>query len=367
MRLLFLLCIAGIVYGSLFPFAVVWQWPDAASVRDFFASWNDVPSRGDVLGNVLLFIPYGLFGRCVWTVRRTLWTGVVLAVALQVAQFWIDGRAPQIQDAIWNTVGLAAGLGFAGLAVVRDGLRSRALTGWQTPPVVLVAFWMASVAVPFVPTIDLAQVIDSVKPLFRRPWPDLPQAFLIMASWLAAGCLVQEALPGRRAQRLALAGLLGLFAVLKLAIVGNHFQPPDVAGTAAAFLLWFWRGERTAGRRGIAGGLLVVALVWRGLDPFVFRARPGHFYWLPFSGALEGSIMINLRAMLAKIFIYGGAIWLLGRGGRGLAVATAVVAAATLAVEIGQAWTGRGVPEITDPLIALALGLMLSRWRSGRG
>ena len=92
MRPLFLLVAAAIVYGSLYPFTVLWSWPEASAVREFLATWNDVPSRGDVIGNILLFLPFGLFGRCVWPARRVLWTGLALALVLQLAQFCIDGR-----------------------------------------------------------------------------------------------------------------------------------------------------------------------------------------------------------------------------------------------------------------------------------
>jgi glycopeptide antibiotics resistance protein len=365
-RVLFPLVAAAIAYGSLYPFAVVWSWPDAATVGNFLATWDDIPSRGDVLGNVILFIPYGLFGRCVWPAPRTAWTGVALAVVLQLAQFWIDGREPQIQDMIWNGVGLAAGIGLASVAALRSRLLSPAVTGWQSPPAVLVAFWMASIAVPFVPTVDLAQVVSSLKPLLRNPWPDASHTFLIAASWLAAACMVQEAVTGRRRQWLTLMALVALAAVLKLVIVGNRFQAAEIVGTLIALPLWFWRGERTAGRRGIAGMLLLIAIVWGGLDPVRFRSEPGHFYWLPFGGALNGAVMLNLRAVLAKIFIYGGAIWLLSRGGARIPSAGAAVVGVTLCIEIAQVWTHSGTPEITDPLMALAIALLLQRWKTLR-
>jgi glycopeptide antibiotics resistance protein len=365
-RILFLLCAAAIVYGSLYPFTFAAEWPSAAALRDFIASWDDVPSRGDVLGNIVLFLPYGLLGRFIWEARRVAWSGLLLAALLQAAQFWVDGRLPQLQDVLWNGVGLTAGLLLARLTVVRRGLQAGTTRAGWSPPMVLTAFWIASIAAPFVPTIDLSQLLAGLKPLLRDPRLDLPHAFQATAAWLAVGCLTQEVLSGRSAQRLLLLGLATLSVVLELAIVGNALLPAEALGLVAGLLLWFWRGERTAARRSIAGLLLLGSVLWRGLHPFIFGDDPGPFLWLPFSGALIGAMLVNLKAILAKVFLYGASIWLLqGRRGR-FGATTAATAAVTLAVEVGQAWTRRGIAEITDPLLAIALGLILAHWRKLR-
>ena len=54
--------IAGIiVYGSLFPFHF-WNNPNPAGpLRALLATWRTHPSRGDFIGNILLYMPFGFF------------------------------------------------------------------------------------------------------------------------------------------------------------------------------------------------------------------------------------------------------------------------------------------------------------------
>ena len=53
-------------------------------------------------------------------------------------------------------------------------------------------------------------------------------------------------------------------------------------------------------------------------------------------------------------------LWLLARGGLGNLGATMLAFAAAAIVEAGQVFTGSGTPEITDPLLVLAAGLIIA-------
>ena len=62
MAFLFVLVLVLIVYGSLYPFSFSTQPPSAEVIETFLRSWRHIGGRGDLLGNVALFVPYGFLG-----------------------------------------------------------------------------------------------------------------------------------------------------------------------------------------------------------------------------------------------------------------------------------------------------------------
>ena len=58
-NVLFGLICFGIIYGSLFPFQFSLDLPEGV-ITQFLSSWRSAPSRGDILGNIALFVPFGL-------------------------------------------------------------------------------------------------------------------------------------------------------------------------------------------------------------------------------------------------------------------------------------------------------------------
>src|SRR5215468_3534548 len=57
-----LLSVAVIVYGSLYPFDFHERRLPNGVLGVFIASLHDRPHRGDVIANVLLYMPLGFFG-----------------------------------------------------------------------------------------------------------------------------------------------------------------------------------------------------------------------------------------------------------------------------------------------------------------
>jgi len=59
---LFLLIVFLISYGSLYPFDFVQIDNDASAFKVFFQTWGTYTHRGDILANLLLFVPFGVTG-----------------------------------------------------------------------------------------------------------------------------------------------------------------------------------------------------------------------------------------------------------------------------------------------------------------
>jgi hypothetical protein len=109
--------------------------------------------------------------------------------------------------------------------------------------------------------------------------------------------------------------------------------------------------------------LLVVALGWRALEPFAFVSRPNGFNFVPFSDLISrGSTGFNLPLFFGKAFWYGALVWVLARRGVGALQAGFTIAALLLALEIAQMWTptNHHVASITDPLVAIAAGIVMA-------
>jgi glycopeptide antibiotics resistance protein len=64
----------------------------------------------NVLGNVALFaLPAAVLWSFGWTLRRTVLTGLVLSLGIELAQLAIPGRTTATADVLCNTLGAAAG------------------------------------------------------------------------------------------------------------------------------------------------------------------------------------------------------------------------------------------------------------------
>jgi hypothetical protein len=115
--------------------------------------------------------------------------------------------------------------------------------------------------------------------------------------------------------------------------------------------------------------MLLVAMAVRALTPFHFAAFPQPFSWIPFSGFLLNSWQTSISILLGKVFQYGASLWLLGRSQFGslfgVTGATVVVVVVLAAIELLQTRMSAGhVPEITDPLLAILLGVTFSVLRT---
>lgn len=369
MRVLFVISIIAIVYGSLFPFIISVGGPTAEDIRTFLGSWSELPSRGDILGNVALFVPFGVFGVASFRRGRSFanvplfgW-GVVLAMALQIAQLWVRWRNPQLQDVIWNTLGMTLGMALASVPSVRDRLAGARESDWISPAGMLIGVWMLTLALPFVPSVDYAAFKESLKPLLLRPKFDAVDTFTRLAAWFAIWCLL-ETLVVKNRRLLALVGLMAAGFGLQILMIRNSVSLADAMGAIVALAAaLFFAGLRFKPERLAAAGILL-AIVWQGFTPTILRDAPAYFYWIPFAGALVGDLLTNIHATAEKFFLYGTGLLLLTRGGMRWVTSAILVASISALVEFGQVFLQSGTPEVTDPLLVMGLGYFFSRWRS---
>ena len=78
----------------------------------------------DVIGNILLYVPFGYFGYSHSRGRAWLIGGgaVILSCTTESWQIWSHGRFPSVQDVLMNIAGAAAGIALArSIDVSRSG------------------------------------------------------------------------------------------------------------------------------------------------------------------------------------------------------------------------------------------------------
>ena len=140
---------AVIVYGSIYPFNFEAKELDAETVLTFILSCCYSASRGDILGNVVLFLPFGFLGivsardgaSLLTRAGIVALTGTALALAVQIAQIYLPTRNESLLDVGWNFIGIVGGMLF-GAGIQRSFLRAdlRVERG-ELIPALLVASW----------------------------------------------------------------------------------------------------------------------------------------------------------------------------------------------------------------------------------
>ncbi|MHC4225739.1 MAG: VanZ family protein [Planctomycetota bacterium] len=363
-RPLFLLVAGLITYGSLFPF----EFHPAEEIWErLLQSWGERTSRGDLLSNIVLFVPLGYLGMLALQRPRgrvaratvVLLLSALFGVGLQVAQVHVAGRDPSLMDALWNLVGATAGV-FLGAIPRLHPDRVLPELGSRTPAAwVLIGSWLGYRLLPFVPSLDWQQFKDSLKPLLLHPDLSWFRVFHDTVAWTVVAALWSRAYPRRFTVRY-LPLLMAAVFFLEVLIVRNVISANNVSGAALALALWFLL-FRHARPRAIAL-LLAAMLVVVGLWPFEARESPATFHLVPFHGFLAGSMFHNTAVLLEKIFLYGSLVWLLRETGARLITSTVLATLLATVIELGQIHFAHHTPEITDtlmiPLLATVIGIL---------
>jgi VanZ family protein len=366
--LIALLIAAVIIYGSLYPFEFRAHGGLHNAVASLLAGWKRLTSRGDIISNILLYIPLGIFAVNALTAgSRALRCGLVtmlglcLSICVELVQFYELARSSTMSDIYFNTAG--AFLGAVAGMIVRLQANLPAAKGIAAHPIpaLLLAAFAGNRLFPYVPAIDLHKYWDALKPLFLNPTLSLADLYRHAASWLTVALLI-EALSGVERRRWIFALLVPAVLMARILIVGTTLSLAEVCGAVLALLFWLGALSHVPFRAGIVAMLLVGAIVVQSLAPFQFQPVARPFGWIPFLSFVQGSIETNVRSMFEKVFTYGALLWLLTRAGVGLGPATAFSAAMIFALRYAQTYLPGRSAEITDGIIVLVLALVLRQF-----
>lgn len=354
-RWLAVLCALLVTHGSLYP----WQFAQPPSLASAWhrmmhqATWWT--GRGDVVGNVVLFVPVGVLGwvllrsrgpSSLWRAAGLLVAGMAFAFALQVAQIFVPARDAAWSDVVWNTLGLLLGMLLAAplsrMPVAR--LQAQALR----LPLAFVALWLALQWWPFVPRLDWQHMKDALKPLLLHPQWRTSSAIDAALGLALVGVL----LAGLRRRSWWLLLLPPAAVCGALLVDGQFLSLPRcvgwAAGVVAAWLAW------RLPPRGAAALGATLALAWFTYDelkPLQFGDASNPFDWVPFAALLQGSLSANTLSLTWQLFWQGMVIVMLhGIGARAAAPAFALTVW-TMLLEALQMWLPGRTPDITPALL----------------
>ena len=307
-----------IVHGSLFPWRFVVPYSWAQGLQRLLLPESLSTSWGDLIGNVLLFMPLAAAGG--WLMRQKSWAwrvgvigagGALLGLALQVVQLALPMRTAALSDALWNAVGLGLGLALAHrMAPVMQGLAQASRTphrgAWCAAGLWLLIQWW-----PFLPGLSLHWIRMAV---FQ--WVDMGlfNAHAAIVEALGVVLLVHalRAMPARAGWAL---GLLLLAALGKLGFA--YTLPLSLSacalgwagGLAAGMLTWSVR-QRVAcwWVLGACAAALLITGLQGSWGPALVQPNP--VQWWPFRSAF-GSYHGHFHAhyshgLLLMAFTLGG-------------------------------------------------------------
>jgi VanZ family protein len=305
-----LIYIAMLIYGSLYPF----HWGAPSTPWMAFLS-TPLPShwdKGDVVQNVLVYMPLGLAVALWWTRGHgRFWAGVLgatlagtlLSVGVETVQQFLPGRVASVPDILTNMAGSLIGALFAAafrghtpagtwLLAWRDArFRSGPLANTA---LVALGLWVLSQTSPLVPSLDIAQLRHGLGLLLRqlRDPAALDIAKLVVAAChiTALGLLLAVLALPRAAWLWAYALLLAFVLLCKLLVAGRVLSLEVLCGAALALALLPWLSRLPQRASAVLGVLLItLATVLYELAPAQYWVGASHhFNWIPFLGQMQG-------------------------------------------------------------------------------
>lgn len=366
-----LIVVVLIVYGSLYP----WDFHSSQlAARPLWVLIHSWPTRidrffiSDVAINVSIYIPVGVFGflalrqniRTPFAVILTVLVALALSSSIEMVQLFDDARECSASDVVCNVSGTVLGVAL-GYLYQRwlKGFVARAERATLLHPsgaVLLFYTWLAAQAFPLLPVLSRTRLAAKLHYLFANASLSPLETFTYFVEWLVVAQLLERVLGVERTQRLF--PFLLLVLPVKLMIIGRTVSWSELAGAVVASACSYLLGEHPR-RAALVAGLIVSLLILQGLAPYHWSRLANPFSWIPFNGFLVADWEFGILAFLRKCFWYGSAVWLLRAAGWRLALATVTVALLLGAIEVIQIHLPGRVAEITDPLLAILLAVVL--------
>jgi VanZ family protein len=367
--LLLAVVVALIVYVSLYPFRFEPGGPSLVEALDQLA-WARA-GRGEMLNNVLLYLPFGFcfallveprYGRTAGLLAATL-AGGLLSLHMELLQASVPIRVASLKDLSLNSFGALAGavLGSAWhLLSARMAPQSAAQGRSRAVIVAILALWFLARLWPLVPDVGLRQLKGAVRPLFS---PHIEPADLaaLFVGWLV---VAQAVFSLARRQRAVDALLIVIAVVLvgRTITAGNTLVTAELAAIALLLPVLVMSSRLPDGTRAmLVAATLGAWLAWSAVRPALGQGGPASVD-LPAFAEFIGRNPPPPGHLAAKGFSYVALGWLLAVAGLVPHVAAGVTilfVAILSMLQLGSAAPGFGWVDVALAAIA---GILVARW-----
>ena len=359
--------IVFILYGSTYPFNFTVPARAAGPLEILLRSWNAEPERGDLIANILFYVPLGLFAvrvfrpdfRPFWAFALTVLAGAILSVGCEILQYYLPGRVQSAGDVYANTFGTALG-GLIALLFGTGRFLFWPLEFRDEPfPFLLLTSWLGYHLYPYVPVIDLSKYWDALKPLLLAPQFTAYDFFRYTTMWLTVAAL-SETITGRNKSRRLYPFLAAFVLAAKIVISARIVALDEVLGIGAGYLIWVSILGQKPSRRAllIVLPLYIYVILWR-LQPFQFQAPTRPFGLTVFSSFARGAVEVNVQSFLEKVFYYGSLLWLTTEAGVRLRMSAIVVVALLLVTSVLEIYLPGRSAEISDAVMAVIMACLI--------
>jgi hypothetical protein len=360
--------IAIIAWGSLYPFNF-----DATAVHGSLLeamgklTWARA-GRGDRVLNVLLYLPLGfclflsLGPRRRWRSSAiTVLCGAAFSFSIEVAQSYLPARVPSLIDLVLNTagtlLGAIAGAMWRGLSALLR-LPPQDAEQRRTPDaLLLLLLWLAWRLAPFVPHFDLTKLKSALWPL-AYPHIEPQSTLLYLTCWL----IVTQALLRLVSRQKVLEALLTLIAVVmvgRLVVASQSFVPSELVAFVLLLPALILLTRLHTGPRHLLLFIAMGSVVYFEMMVPAEASNQGQsFDWLPFITWFDAGMPIDWVILFKKLFLFGALVWLFTEAGAPRGIAAVIVTTLVTMIQIIQQYLPDHAGTLTDPLLALAVGLL---------
>ena len=381
MRSLFWIVVAIIIYGSTFPFSFAMPEWDGHNWANWLTTTEQKTTNGDMLSNLLTFIPLGYFAyhylktKILSKLTNALIVvsgGFLFAFVLQVIQFFIPTRVPTVGDALFDLWGIVFGVALAML--VEWGINRNSILNarWEQAfmaPLLLICLWCMYQLFPFFPEFSSANLIESLSPLWLPPFVIWYSFIFDLMMWWCFFVLVNQNPWFKLTRMRAFYFILGL-SLLKLIIAYNSIGWQFLLGAVIGFFLAVKVTPKITLSQGVNGKQrsvkilctsFIVVLVFSNFYPWFIKMFTSEFNWWPFNTYLKGSLWVNTRTFLEKLFVYGAFFYLLKLLLNDKIKAFLIGFASISLIEFMQLFLSFGRADITDLVMFFLIAYSLEK------
>lgn len=370
MHALLWIIILIILYGSLYPFDFHWADLSQISWLDWSTQIQQKTTNGDILSNILTFIPLGYFAFFTdyfskhppfKRIALILSSGFIFAYSLQIVQFFLPSRIATAADAITNFLGLIIGVALACSVYYSLKSKPEIKQHWSETfsiPLLLVACWLVYCCFPFFPHTQLSLIFDDLKPIWSSEIMGWHEWLFKSVFWACFYHLLMINPWKKMALKHALilsGGIIAIKALVAHNFVDSSLLLSMISGLVITISVPQKRHHSTLFT------LIIVALILKNFFPWQQKATLSEFNWIPFSSYLTGSMWMNSKVFLENIFSFGCLIYYANHLFSKRYLATLICFCLLFLVELLQVALSFGRADITDPILALLIAYTYSQ------